>query len=415
MPLPMLSILQVGDVHWPELSRSAGILDDKDSGFPAAIKSHLSMTPQTAVKRRLISILPQQDAVLLVGDFTERGDLGHYEAFLDVLRQWVEDYRLDKVHVVSGNHDVNHADADDSDLYGKFAPLNRALQARNFLPLPADTPRITGIGSREAAALIVALNSCVGCGVQRHINSLQLATANGATKVQTDELTDELYERLDTPAFDVEHLTQTVDAIRGAGEKVLPVVFAHHNLLPQAITRIAPYTELINSGLARGHLASLNRPVIYLHGHIHTDPIEVVLPQQRRLNKARIISISAPELKDGFNVLKITYNPKGYAIGCTIEKWRYDPNEQLLLLEEERIPLWGSGMVALEQMSTEARKLYDEIPKDDVRVDDLFTESKAQSLETMVDLLKELQWFGLVRLEDSDADIHCWNVRGKAL
>jgi hypothetical protein len=51
-------------------------------------------------------------------------------------------------------------------------------------------------------------------------------------------------EILDTPAFDQDHIEEVCHTIGGMNKKNVPVVVAHHNILPQAIPRVAAYTEL---------------------------------------------------------------------------------------------------------------------------------------------------------------------------
>ena len=67
-----------------------------------------------------------------------------------------------------------------------------------------------------------------------------------------------------------------MQGVHDAPSNVLSVIVAHHNLLPQRLPRLAPYTELVNGGALRASLGELGKPVLYLHGHIHEDPIEIL-------------------------------------------------------------------------------------------------------------------------------------------
>lgn len=100
----------------------------------------------------------------------------------------------------------------------------------------------------------------------------------------------------------------------------LLVIAAHHNLLPQRLTRLAPYTELVNSGTLRASLMAAGRPVIYLHGHIHEDPIEIMAMPAGQA----VISISAPAAEDGFNLLEFNFTRSGLPLSCHINPWRFN-------------------------------------------------------------------------------------------
>lgn len=75
----------------------------------------------------------------------------------------------------------------------------------------------------------------------------------------------------------------------------------------QRMTRLAPYTELVNSGAVRASLMEAGRPILYLHGHIHTDPVEVLsVPGGDAL-----VCISAPAAEDGFNIIEVVFTRSG--------------------------------------------------------------------------------------------------------
>lgn len=419
MSLPTLSFLHIGDVHWPGLLQSKSALDLKDKGFSPGVSQRITTDPATVVRRRLLVEIPKTDAVLLMGDLTTKGELDAYQAFLDQLRRWVEEggmSSVDRVHLVCGNHDIKRKDHSEQDIYAKFQPLNQALQERSFRTLPTRDPHVHMVSTADCTSLVISMNSCIGCGVIRHLQSLQVA-GEEPDKVREAISGDSilLYENLDTPAFDEEQLHHVVSAIQDAGDKALPIVFAHHNILPQAVPRVEPYTELMNSGLVRGKLALTNRPVIYLHGHIHTDPVEVLtFPDSSQWN-SKLVCISAPELAKGFNVLKVHFNAKGYPIGLTVLKWRYDQSCLEMACMEQRIPLWNNGFAAKNKMSSEARSFFGKLPKDECRVSELPEQTGENDLSKIADWLQELKWFGLVVLDDSDSDIRCWSVRGTLL
>ena len=52
-------------------------------------------------------------------------------------------------------------------------------------------------------------------------------------------------ELFDTPSFVEEHIAKTCDAISELEPETVPVLIAHHNLMPQPVTRVAPYRHVV--------------------------------------------------------------------------------------------------------------------------------------------------------------------------
>jgi hypothetical protein len=170
------------------------------------------------------------------------------------------------------------------------------------------------------------MNSCWGCGEEEYIPELFRkpiaqaieVTLKGADQAKAIQL---YYDRqLDTPAIAIDALSSVVSGIGSSSLSVLPVVVAHHNLLPQRTPRLAPYTELVNSGAFRLSLEDLGRPVVYLHGHIHDEPMEVLHPPKG----APLVLVSAPEILAGFNIIELVFTPAGLPLACHIKPWRFD-------------------------------------------------------------------------------------------
>lgn len=103
---------------------------------------------------------------------------------------------------------------------------------------------------------------------------------------------------------------------------------AHHNLLPQRIPRILAYGEMLNAGFLRQMLHASRRNVIYLHGHIHEDPIEVISVPGSEIasrDERKIVSIAAPALKDGFNEITLFFGVENDVFLVRVTKYR--PND----------------------------------------------------------------------------------------
>jgi hypothetical protein len=203
-----------------------------------------------------------------------------------------------------------------------------------------------------------------------------------------------------------------VSAIDSLEEHVLPVVLSHHNVLPQAIPRIALYTEMLNSGLARTSLAGCKRPVLYLHGHVHDDPAEIVQPAERDLGP--LISISAPELTGGFNLLEIHYGNRGSPIGCRSIPYRIKRGA-LRPLAERSIHVRRS-----EQFETlgdlRITEVMQHVPKGwqfFTTIQNAINMGRGHKMQkqTVGDVLIEAEWFGLVEIKNRDATHDEWHVK----
>ncbi len=231
----------------------------------------------------------------------------------------------------------------------KFQPLNAALHSLGLDALPVDRSVTTSLEAPGAACAVVLMNSCWGCGALEYIPeefrqtvgaAIDTAIASGDPKVLRA-----YYDRqFDTPAFSDMSIFQLVEAAAGIPLEKMLVVVAHHNLLPQRLTRLAPYTELVNSGALRASLTEAKRPIVYLHGHIHTDPIEIMsIPRGDVL-----VSISAPKAEKGFNVLEIVFTRSGMPLAVHILPWSFDASGVLKQMERLIVPLIGNRRRSLD-------------------------------------------------------------------
>jgi hypothetical protein len=231
-----------------------------------------------------------------------------------------------------------------------------------------------------------------------------------------DNAFDLLGEQLDTPAFVESHMTSLVEQIDSLDSKTLPVVLAHHNILPQALPRIALYTEVINGGLVRSRLVECCAPVVYCHGHIHTDPVEVVASP--RFERGPLVSASAPAFADGFNVIQIWYGQKEFPLGCTItaHRVRDDGAVAIDLSKTVRIPLrftsdyltFGHDRLG-EFLQYLNSKGYD-------RLSDILTRLRGGigseiRERTLSDVLEEAEWFRLVKILDREQEPKFWQIK----
>ncbi|WP_064682829.1 metallophosphoesterase family protein [Rhizobium bangladeshense] len=331
--LAKIRLLQIGDIHLVSNASSEAFLDDKDTTFPFNLKNIISRNPLKTVFRRIYEIIEHGDVdcVLIMGDLTDYGKLDGYAACAKYLASALQIGSKGIHHdlpvgIVPGNHDIDRGLAKDPGSNTKFAPLLQALAEAGLPPLPVVKPIPVTVPKGPSRAEIFLLNSCWGCGEEAFIPPefrTQIAAAIEAviTGPDADGAIKAYYDRqLDTPAIAEDSIAAVVQALEGTPGSAIAVLVAHHNLLPQRRTRLAPYTELVNGGALRGALGELGRPVVYLHGHIHEDPVEVVqLP-----NGAPLVSISAPDIPKGFNLVDILFGENSLPLACHVTPFRMD-------------------------------------------------------------------------------------------
>ncbi|KTE42933.1 hypothetical protein ATE62_04255 [Sphingopyxis sp. HIX] len=264
------------------------------------------------------------DAVMTMGDYTSIGATDRIEDAVMVMDGIINDTiggRDIPIFGVPGNHDVSKADAVEFGDVGKFKHLVDAFGKYRWRPTPTQSfVRYEVAGADGASLTAYLLNSSVGSWskslypegmrssifesdasseplklVDEHLFGDSLPKANSV-----DTLLTQVYEQLDTPYFRAVDLNDIATQLSEARKATL--VVSHHNLLPQYTPRVSYFGEVLNAGYARQAFLQSGADVIYLHGHIHDDPIEIVTSPEPGTGK--IFMIAAPALPSGFN--KIT-------------------------------------------------------------------------------------------------------------
>lgn len=311
------------------------------------------------------------DGVLLMGDMTDFGKLDGFKAGLSFVANALQlgigrRNALTFCGIVPGNHDIDRNLAKQPSMTAKFAPLNAAMGDAKLGRIPVEKSIVHAVGPPDASCAIALMNSCWGCGAVEYIPeefrtsigaAIEAAIAAGDSKVL-----GAYYDRqFDTPAFSDVSISDLVEVAGSLPKEQQLVVVAHHNLLPQRHVRLAPYTELVNSGAIRSSLLEAKRPIIYLHGHIHTGPVEVLsIPGGDVL-----VCISAPAAEAGFNVLDIVFTRTGNPLVGHILPWSFDQSGVLRQGERMLVPLIGNrrrsiddGLAKVYAFLLSARQCY---------------------------------------------------------
>jgi len=428
MAVKTITILQVGDVHFDQLSIGPDV-DVKDQQISPDLVRQMAPSRLRSVMQAIGKLCDpvSPDAIVFCGDLSSRGQ---HQVYVDCVTYLNESLGLsegrfwtpDEIHAVPGNHDIdrNTVDPTGKDYFAKFVPLEatwREIQLDILACADVRPTLLRGQGGGEVTAY--SMNSCIGCGEKRarqgDFTAMVRADLEARKKEGDEAAADVLWEGLDTPLFFEEHLTTVNDAIDRLAPTQLPIVIAHHNLLPQATPRAAVYTELVNGGAARVRLAAHRRWIIYLHGHIHDDPIEVI--DQRFPNRGQVLSISAPLLEEGFNVVSVEFGNAGRPMGVSVVHYRYKNGGDVRARPEIRIglasradepsPLLNGILAALTPGTTMRFRDLDGA----VRA----IHKTAVSQDELCDALREAEWASYLTIEQRDDDAGQWTIRREAV
>jgi 3',5'-cyclic AMP phosphodiesterase CpdA len=423
MTLKAIHFLHIGDIHYPDAKEEV-LADDKDPAFPDLVKRAIRMQPLTCVARKVAYLLERPhskaNGLFFTGDLTTRGDVSGYRDCLDYLNRLLNfrRWKQEEVHVVPGNHDVDRSaiDATGSNYLAKFAKFDEAWRAYGLpvLTLEMRESMIRLVRRSSGGAKVFSLNSSVGCGEKRHLPECiatelyELLDKYRAT-VDEKKAFELIGETLDTPAFDQNQLDKICQEVESLRQNCIPILVTHHNLLPQALPRVAMYTELLNAGTMRSRLSKLQRPILYCHGHIHDYPLEVLVSPEYPGSK--VISISAPTLSRGFNWITIEYGANSMPLGCVVESFRLSERDCEVRPFTFRIPFHSPGdNVPRFPVTRDLRRVFATLPDGEIRAVDL-AEKCGMEIEALVNHLLEGEWLGALELSDRDQEPTYWTVR----
>lgn len=423
-----LKIIQIGDIHYP--TATVPLVDKRDCGVGDPFVRAISALPIQNVIRKVIELCQKDAAVkgiLLCGDLTSCGDIVGYKRCVEYLCRSLgkgapEIWNQDSVHVVPGNHDIDRSlcDPRGEDLYCKFTPLEDVWRSRAFPVLTCRNVRQTTVSMDRCKALILSLNSCIGCGERRsmplEIEKFHKLLPRFARRLGHEKAFRLQGEQLDTPAFVEAELSDVQRAIQALDRHTAPIVMAHHNILAQAVPRVDIYTEAINSGLVRSRLSSLNTTTIYCHGHIHADPVEVVT--SGNAGDGRLIAVSAPEFTQGFNVVDLEFNTQDIPLGCTVRPFRLfrdgtvrEETGRCIRIGLKRLKDAVSVCddkthVLMAQLQCGHYQRFADVV-DSVRT----TLRRKTKAETIARILGEAYWFDLVDILNREGDYRDWHIQ----
>lgn len=416
-----IRIIQIGDVHYPEKFNKS-LVDLKDGGLSDDFVNDISPNAFDKVSRELIRELESGSisAVLFSGDLTSFGDIKGYEAcvnyFMDMFESMLKGKNPFDIHVVPGNHDVDRSLAGSSDKYDKFTSFVDVWKKRGSDLLSPKNVRRTVINNNNSKIQLLSLNTCVGCGEVRYFpDKVKEKIQELLSKINIKGREDfEIFgEKLDTPAASQSHIGDIETYIKdNAKDNIASIVIGHHGLLPQPVIRTEIYTEMINGGHIRFLLNSLEYPVIYCHGHIHDDPVEMIT--QPIYEKSNLITISAPEYCEGFNIIELYFSGKNIPIGCVIKPQRMKNFGGVRPEMPIRIRLQKNKNIA-DYCHNKVSDIYKLIPASEIFFRDFINNSSVRALmlskEDLSSILLELEWIGVIEIDNRQREHSSWIIK----
>ncbi|PZA12763.1 hypothetical protein DNX69_07690 [Rhodopseudomonas palustris] len=341
----------IGDIHYP-LARLSNALDDKIFSPPGVVAA-LGKPRLSILIDDLIKTSKQQpfDAILFVGDFTTGGSLPDFKDALIYFSRALQSLNVPLIGV-PGNHDLKKPQSF-SENSEKSIEFERAiLDPENKILLAYSALREFPNVLNSSNAVIYALNSCSNC-LELWQSTPKQALANYISGMHLTVPDEELYDYFDAPFLETDSITSLVSKLDGAGIK-LPILLAHHNILPQKIPRVAIFPEMLNAGFVRHTLASTNPPVVYIHGHVHDDSIDVIANPTNHA-QVGLVTVSAPLATDGYIQVRVLTADDDTPLAVNILQKRID-KVSMARPQETCIQLYGRTHVL--SMLPEPTKRY---------------------------------------------------------
>jgi hypothetical protein len=418
-----IKIIHIGDIHFPDRDDDAD-LDWKDRAVSEALITRLAPNIYKNVADSIMGLLETDKeivGVLLSGDLTSRGNIAGYKECLQFLSGALslsnhELWRDKFLSVVPGNHDVVRADVDPTgkDLHRKFRQVTAAWDTVRPGAFHSGSVRYTDLKVPNGAVIrVISVNTCIGCGEKRYLpadirGDLDKLLAHYASITPDEKAKFNLLgEQLDTPAVLEDDLKSVEKAVQDLPPNGIAIVLGHHSMISQGQVRIELYTELINGGRFRNILTTLGCTILYCHGHIHDDPVEIVGNPGPR--DGQLVLSSAPVFHDGFNVLEFYFSRDGLPVGCAIHPYRTTSFRSVRVEAPIRI-CFQNALNRGALCGQKELRILDKITGRILRFDELKKELELADDADLVDRLTLLDWLYLVDIRNADRPPIYWQI-----
>ena len=184
----------------------------------------------------------------------------------------------------------------------------------------------------------------------------------------------------DAPFLDVTAIEGVINHVE-KNDVQLPIILTHHNLIPQRIPRVAIFPEMLNSGHVRDRIAAIGPPVIYIHGHIHDDPIDVI-SNPSNFEQVGVVSISAPEISNGYAILNVLLTAEDIPLCASVVNVRRSVNQ---LVQDTRSILFYERRRVRELLTLQCQALLERL---DTMVSVKYEPTKKEFGQDTVDFLE---------------------------
>lgn len=424
--LSSVRILQIGDMHFNKDSLSKVEADSKESGLAASTMMSIGGNRFRKVSAQIVDEVCEQghSLLLFMGDLTDRAQKENYDNCLSFIKEVVVNQISERgkncaVRIIPGNHDINRSEHDPEDPKSKFIPLLEAIENHGFETFGDDQFTMFDIehDGGTSCLRVYLLNTCLGAGERREFRAEVLDIIGRFDEEDSEAEFPKLAfvrEILDAPIIDADAIDSLCADIKKLPAKTLAVVAGHHNLLPQALPRVSPFSEMLNAGRLRSSLLALNRPILYLHGHIHENPIEQVREPIRE--ESNLIIVSAPQFSEGYNNICITYDSNGYPVKATIdaELLANTGRDQRRKLD---IPLVDRNRIVGE-LSKNDTEVYSSIPSVGPHYfSDCYRDYQNKMRDEALDLddyqsrLLQMESLGILKIGNMLRDVDSWRLQ----
>ncbi len=406
----------MGDVHYPSATSDIGADSD---GIPDANVRTITSPRLKTVMEKIAELKSRDSVLVLSGDLTDRGNLDGYRQAVERLNQvlrFVE--QPERLIAVPGNHDIRRdlVKPGEDDLFRKFTEIKDIWTANVQDVFSPSDLRVIELAPAKRRLPAVSLNTCILCWEYRNIPGYWHSRAVEAlSEILEEDAADEMAAQLrllqvDSPSIFKPHLDELERLI---GEDLLAcIVVGHHALLPQARPRLNINGEPLNAGLARHALLRGKTPVVYLHGHLHDDPIECL---SNPAEGHYLLCIGAPELSDGFNEITLYSSSEDTFLGVDIAEYRFRA-EHLELRNRRRLKFPQLGRERVESLKRLARlvDVGSTVTVQELRV--AISNSGLHSVfdmsdEAIRDAIVEADWLDLLNVDEKGAgDLAEWRI-----
>lgn len=423
--LSSLQFLLIGDIHYPR-NKDESFGDIKDTLQSTLTRSQLGNTKLMALRKCLMERMneTEYDSILVTGDLSEKGSSSGYVEGVEYLLKSLESITgtvLEEVlHVVPGNHDIQRLvePTNVEQAKKKFDIIIDTWTSKRLSVATVDKMRARSYSNKDGCRVdVISLNSCVGCGELRELHPetkrivLDYISKAGSGLSDADK-GKLLHETLDTPMFWQEDRAGIATTINNLPNDSLPIILAHHNLLPQTTPR-TPATELLDGGHMRLQLHEPKRSVIYCHGHTHEHSIEAVVSELSWPWKT--ILIGCPELTEGFNEIVVQYSRKKYPIGCIVNRYRSTGKVKYEFHSSVRIPLleMSNYKERIDPAIFKLTQLLDNKPRRFSQIKVLIEDDtmfSGYSDEELASLFLEAEWFGILEIRNREDRFEDWQL-----